>query len=300
MELRQLEIFTRVAALKSLTRAGEELFLTQPAVSRSIAALETELRTRLFDRLPRSVELTPAGQALLERSAQILLQTEKAIRAVSDVNSGDAGRLAIGASSTAATYVLPELLARYRATFPRVSISVQTGGSATVAEMVLRSEVDVGVIMGLSPREELIDIRLSTFETVVVMDITNSLASAANISVEEIAQEPLIVMQPGTNLRQYVDSLFRVCDLHPRISMEMDNVEAIKKMVEAGLGIALLPRLAVEREVKAGLLSATSVANNPVPNRRISVIHREDRFVFRALERFVELLKQELSSPNKS
>src|SRR5258708_4686898 len=118
MELRQLQVFERVAALKSITRAAEELFLTQPAVSRSVSSLECEMGTRLFDRLPRSVELTPAGQALREHSKRILLGADEAIRVVAEVNAGDAGRLAVGASSTAATYVLPGLLARYCAAHP--------------------------------------------------------------------------------------------------------------------------------------------------------------------------------------
>jgi DNA-binding transcriptional LysR family regulator len=294
MELRQLEIFERVAVLKSITRAAEDLFLTQPAVSRSISSLERELGTRLFDRLPRRVELTPSGQLLLDHSKQLLTGAEEALRAVAEVNSGETGRLAIGASSTAATYVLPDLLARFSAAYPRVSISVQTGGSALVAEMVIRSEVDVGVVMGLAPREELVEIRLREFETVFVMDKVHPLASAETLSLVEMAAVPLIVMQPGTNLRQFVDNLYRSFDLQPNISMELDNVEAIKKMVEAGLGIALLPRLAVEQEVDAGLLAAASIADNPVPNRRISVIRRKDRFVFAALGTFMDQLKMEL------
>src|SRR5258708_40333743 len=106
MELRQLQLFKRVAELKSITRAAEEFFLTQPAVSRSVSSLERELGTRLFDRLPRSVELTPTGQALLDHSKRLLLGAEEAVRAVAEVNAGEAGRLASGASGTAATYVL--------------------------------------------------------------------------------------------------------------------------------------------------------------------------------------------------
>src|SRR4051794_25233141 len=114
MELRQLRTFVRVAALGSFSRAAEELMLTQPAVTRQIAALERECRTRLLERLGRRVELTPAGEMLHRYAAQMLRLEDEAARAVSDVAAGVAGRLALGASSTTAAYVLPPLLRRYR------------------------------------------------------------------------------------------------------------------------------------------------------------------------------------------
>src|SRR5262245_17635114 len=135
MELRQLQVFARIAALGSITRAAEELYLTQPAVSRSLSALERELGTRLFDRLARRVVLTAAGHALLSYAEQMLQMAEGAARAVADVRSGDAGRLRLAASSTAATYVLPQVIGRFRDAHPNVELTVLTGGSADVAEM---------------------------------------------------------------------------------------------------------------------------------------------------------------------
>lgn len=295
MELRQIEVFERVAALRSITRAAEELYLTQPAVSRSISALERELGARLFDRLPRSVALTPAGSVLLDHSRKLIHSAEEAVRAVADVSAGEAGRLAIGASSTAATYVLPEILGRYRVAHPRVEISVQTGGSAHVVELVMKNDVDVGVVMGFAPREDIAEIRLVEFETVVVVAVGHPRSGLeSGTPVSEIAREPLIVMQPGANLRNYVNNLYRASGHEPRVSMEMDNVEAIKKMVEVGLGVALLPRLAVEREVDAGRLRAISINDSPIPKRAISLIHRRDRFVFAAMLSFIRQMRKEL------
>src|SRR5579872_5806481 len=116
MELHQLEAFEAVALNRSFTRAADELCLTQPAVTRQIAALERELKTRLFDRLGRSVQLTTSGEALHRYSAEVLRLTREAERAVADVATGAAGRLAVGANSTTATYLLPPLLRRFRET----------------------------------------------------------------------------------------------------------------------------------------------------------------------------------------
>src|ERR1044071_2199886 len=162
MELRQLEVFARVAQLKSITLAAEGLYLTQPAVSRSLASLERERGATLFDRLPRSMELTPAGHALLRHAQRLLLGSREAAQAVADVRSGVAGPLAVGASSSAATYVLPGLLRDYRERFPNVELSIQTGGSAHVAGLVASAAVDMGVVMGIKPQPELIELTLAS------------------------------------------------------------------------------------------------------------------------------------------
>ncbi|HLV81151.1 MAG TPA: LysR family transcriptional regulator, partial [Chthonomonadaceae bacterium] len=148
MELYQLEAFEAVILHGSFTRAAEALSLTQPAVTRQIAALEAELKTRLFDRLGRTVHLTAAGEMLHRYAEEIVRLAREALHAIADIEAGTAGRLAVGASSTLATYVLPPLLRRFRESHPRVEISVHTGVSAQVVEMVRANEVDIGLVTG--------------------------------------------------------------------------------------------------------------------------------------------------------
>src|SRR5580658_5361331 len=143
MQLHELEAFEAVAANRSFTRAAEALFLTQPAVTRQIASLERELKTRLFDRLGKVVALTTAGEALHRYASEILRLKHEAERAVSDVVTGSAGRIAVGANSTTATYLLPPILRQFRETQPGVELAVHTGVSAQVVEMVNANEVDV-------------------------------------------------------------------------------------------------------------------------------------------------------------
>jgi DNA-binding transcriptional LysR family regulator len=290
MELRQLEVFLRVAALTSVTRAAEQLCLTQPALSRSLAALERELGAPLFDRFARSMELTPAGRALLPQAERLVQGAREAARAVAEVRSGVGGTLALGASSSAATYVLPGLLREYRQRFPNVELSIQTGGSARIADLVVASAVDLGIVMGITPRAELIEVPLAFFETVLVAAPSHSLAGTEGVTVEQVADEPLITMQPGTNLRGYVEELFN--NRAPKVIMELDNVEAIKQMVEAGLGVSLLPRLAVKHEGEEGRLSLVRIKGLSIPERRMSVVHRRDRFMPAAGKELIRLLQE--------
>jgi DNA-binding transcriptional LysR family regulator len=303
MELHELEAFEAVAMQRSFTRAAEALYLTQPAVTRKIAALEAELRTRLFERLGRTVQLTSSGETLHRYAGEILRLAREAERAVSDVASGQAGRLAVGASSTTATYILPPLLRRFREAYPGVELSVHTGISAQVAEMVIANVVDVGVVTGFREQAGLVGIPLAEYKTGVVVYPGHPLASRAAtgeaqetaVTAAELAGSPLILMEEGTNLRTYVDRLLSAAGVEERVTMELDNVEAIKKMIEARLGISLLPLVSVETEVAAGRLVMLPLADVPNAHRRIAAIHRQDKYLSTALKAFLALLKGHLS-----
>ncbi len=293
MELRQLETFARVAALGSFTRAAEELALTQPAVTRQIAALERELHTRLLDRMGRRAQLTAAGEALYRYASEILRLTEEAQRAVADVAEGVAGRLAIGASSTAATYLLPPILSRFRDAYPGVELSVHTGYSAQIAELVAHNEVDAGVVMGSHATLGLVDVPLAESETVVVVYPDHPLAHkrSRGIRAADLDGSALILMEEGTMLRRYVDRLLSAAGVKEQVSMELDNVEAIKKMIEARLGISLLPRMALETEIESGRLVAMRLEDVPDARRPICLLHRRDKYLSSGLKAFIATLK---------
>jgi DNA-binding transcriptional LysR family regulator len=299
MQLHELDAFEAVAANRSFTRAAEALCLTQPAVTRQIASLERELKTRLFDRLGKAVTLTIAGEALHRYAVEILRLKHEAERAVGDVVTGSAGRIAVGANSTTATYLLPPILSQFRELHPGVELAVHTGPSAQVVEMVIANEVDVGIVAGYAAQDGLIGTPLTEYLTVVVVFPGHPLAlgdAAAPIHTADLAGNPLILMEEGTNLRRYVDRLLSAAGVEERVrvTMELDNVEAIKKMIEAGLGISLLPLISVQSEVASGSLVALQLADVPNAQRRISAIHRRDKYLTVAVKAFLVLMRDRL------
>jgi DNA-binding transcriptional LysR family regulator len=293
MELRLLESFARVAALGSLTRAAEELHLTQPALTRQIAALEKQLGVVLLARLPRGVALTPAGEALEQHALRLLRMADEAAADVREVAAGRSGRLVVGASSTAATYVLPPLLARFRRDHPGVELSVLTGGSSRVCEMVRGGEAHVGVVTAPADGRALRSIVLGELETVVVLHPKHPLAGAEwpEIAPEALAEAPLILMQSGTNLRARVDEILAAAGVSARVDMELDSVEAIKQMVAAGLGLSLIPAVAVRREVAAGELVARPLAGVDHSGRHLCCVVPTDREPRPPLSQFLEVLQ---------
>lgn len=297
MELHQLETFEAVVLHGSFTRAADALHLTQPAVTRQVAALETEMKTRLFDRLGRTVRLTVSGEALHRYAEPMLRLAREAREAVADIGSGKTGRIAVGASNTLATYVLPPLLRRFREAHGQVEMAITTGVSARIVEEVLSGEVDVGLVTGsgdeASLHEALTVVPLAEYATCVVVPPTHPLAGQGSIRAAELAGSPLILMETGTNLRTYVDRLLSAAGVEEQVAMELDNVEAIKRMIEADLGVSLLPQVAVATEVAAGRLAALSLADVPRAHRRIVLVYRRDKYLPAALRAFLTLLQTE-------
>lgn len=257
----------RLVDTKTFTRAAEELSLTQPAVTRQIGALERELKTRLLDRLGRRVSPTAAGEALYAYAVDIVRLAEEAKRAIGDVAAGVAGRLSVGASGTASTYILPAVIRQFTQRFPGVELSVQTGPSAHIAELVLANAVYIGVVMNFAARPGITTVTVAMYESVLVAEPSHPFAREAGaLPAHRLHEADFILMQKGTNLRAYVDELLASAGAPPHVVMELDNVEAIKKMVEAGLGVSMLPLLAVENDIAAGRLAAVPIAGVGRPN----------------------------------
>jgi DNA-binding transcriptional LysR family regulator len=297
MEFAQIEAFLAVARTQNFTRAAELLFLTQPAVTRQIASLEEELKTRLFDRLGRGTRLTAAGTVFLEYAERTIQLREESKIAIRELEAGTAGHLQIGASSTLATYVLPPLLKAFRETYPGIELSISTGVSARVREFVRTGSVDIGLVTTESPDAEERDPRLyreplQRFTTCVVVPPGHPLVDEPSaISVATITPWPLVLMETGTNLRTYSDHLLAEAGSTVQITMEFDNVEAIKRMIEAGLGISLLPEVSVQSEIKSGRLVALPLAGEQERGRQMALLYRKETYQTTALKNFIVLLK---------
>ncbi len=293
MELSDLEAFRLVVDQGGFSKAAEVLCLTQPAVTRKVKALEREFNTRLLDRMGKRVALTTTGMGLFIYANKFQMLQDEMLATLEDLKGGLTGRLRVGASSTAATYFLPNYLSHYKAQFPRMELQVQTGVSAQVVERVLKNEVDVGIVMDFAGHPLLKERVWRTYQMLLVVFPTHPLVQTkeqGNISVKSLEGQSLVVMEQGTNLRGIVDRLLEETGISVEISLELDSVEAIKKMVEAKLGIALLPEVAIEEEVQGGRLVALELEDAPAMQRGVSLIYRKDKYISGALSYFMSVL----------
>lgn len=291
MDLGQLEAFVQVAAHKSFSRAAQALYLTQPSVTARIQALERELSEPLFERNGRGVRLTDVGGSFLPYAERVLQALQEGRDALEGMRNLEIGTLRLGSSFTVSAYILPRLLKEFRARHPRIDVSVRTGRSFHVLQMVLADEVQAAIVRSIS-HPDIQTVELYEDEVVVVSDPQHPFASLREATLDEVGRQPLILFDRGSSYRHLIQGLFEDAGVVPHEAMEMDSMEATKKMVEEGLGIALLPRAAVERELELGFLAEVKLKEPPMPRRRIALIYRRNRRQGRAVAAFIDLLRE--------
>jgi DNA-binding transcriptional LysR family regulator len=233
------------------------------------------LGSPLFVRGRHGSRLTEAGRAFLPHAERALTAVDRGREAVAEVVSGSGGRLTIGAAPAVSTYVLPTMLHRFQADHPGVHLSVRSGHSEDVLEMVLREEVDVGLMRPIQ-HAEVVSSLLYEDELVLVVHHGHPFASSGEIRMERMATEHLILFDRTSSYHELTSSVFRQAGIAPRGYLEVDNIDAAKRMVEQRLGIALLPRTSVLAEIGAGRLFPVKITDMAPLKRQIVVARRRD------------------------
>jgi len=272
LELAQLEAFLQVAHHRSFSRAAEALFLTQPSVTARIQSLERELGERLFERTGRSVTLTDAGHAFMPHAQRALTAVQEGTDAIEAVRHGDVGSIRLGASSSIATYVLPDILRRFREVRPRVHVHLNTGSSEDVVERLLAGELHAAIIR-LTQHPEIESVHLYNDDLALVVAPSHPFAAKGHVTVAEAGREPFLFFERSSSYHSLIYSMFLRVGVVPESAMELDSMETTKHMVEAGLGIAILPVSSVEREVGTGTLKQVEIRDMEQPAQREVGVH---------------------------
>ena len=289
MDLGQIEAFVQVAQHRSFSKAADSLFLTQPSVTARIQSLERDLGEALFERNGRGVRLTEMGTAFLPYARRTLKALQEGRDAIEGMRNLDIGALKLGAALTVSTYVLPKILRNYCSTYPGVEVSVHTGRSEQVLQMVLNDDVHCALERTVQ-HAEIHTVPLYEDDLVLVAAPGHRLAKASEATIEDIGREPLILYDKGSSYNQLIQGVFRQHGIVPRTLMELDTIEATKKMVEEGLGVAMVPKVSTEREFEQGTLLPIAISGATMPRRQISLIFRRNRKHTRAALAFFSQL----------
>jgi DNA-binding transcriptional LysR family regulator len=273
--LDQLEAFVEVARNGAIGRAAAALYITQPALSARIQKLEQDLGAQLFVRGRHGATLTEAGRAFLPFARRALDAVDDGRHRIADVVRGSVGQLSLGASPVVSNYALPAILERFHAEHPGVALSVRTGHSEEILDMVLREQVQVGLVRELQ-HPGIVATTLYEDELVLVVPARHPFAERGEVEVAELGGEEMIFFDRTSSYHELTSALFRNAGVVPRGQMELDSVDAAKRMVQQGLGVSLLPRTAVAAELRDGTLATVLIGNAPPARRRIVAIHRRD------------------------
>lgn len=291
MELRQLESFLALADLLHFRRAAARLHVSQPALSRQIQQLERELGTRLFRRPPGPIALTDAGRELRARARRALDELDAARTHIAQASAGPHGHLALACFDSASTYLVPELLTRLVAQYPRVQLSVATLGTRDALRELRESGVDAAIVTLPVAAADLDVLPLYREQLVAALPRTHPLAEQAQVRIETLAPERLVTFLAGqNNTRQLIDDAFRAAGCAPSGVIELESVQAIKDAVRAGLGVAILGELTLSGRARdTGLLARPL---SPPRYREIGLATRSSRHTSAVLAALVGLLRE--------
>ncbi|TMD44144.1 MAG: LysR family transcriptional regulator [Chloroflexi bacterium] len=276
LNLHQLATFQVVAKHCSYVRAAEELHFSQPAVSAQIRQLEETLGVKLFEQIGRRTHLTQAGDELYHYSQKIFAVIDEALETMEELRGPDHGRLRVGADTTVGTYVIPGLLGKFHQSYPEVEISLDVVNRAALVERIMSNEIDIAIV-GRVPDD--IPVVIEPFapnELVLVASPYHRLAGRANVPLSELAKEHFLMREVGSGTRAALELILQEAEVPLHVSMHMGNNSAIKQGVAAGLGIALISRVALDMELETNRLVILDVEGFPIM-RQWRIVHLKDK-----------------------
>jgi DNA-binding transcriptional LysR family regulator len=290
MELYPLKVFLTVATERSFSRAGEKLLRTQPAISIAIQRLESDLKEKLIDRSGRELLLTDAGRVVLEfakRFQNLESELENSLRELKD---NYAGRLAIGANETAALYLISHI-EQYRRLFPKVKVQVRRSESSKIPSQLLDGELELGVVSYDPADDHLLTQVLYTDRLALVVSPRHRFAGRTDISIAELDMETFIAHNVISPYREAVLREFQRQRVPLNMDVEMPTVETIRRLVQDNEGVAFLPRMCVEQEIKSDLLREIRVKELNI-ERKIRLVYPARRALSHAAKAFLDVVRR--------
>src|SRR6266700_3792152 len=287
MEMHPLRVFLTVATEKSFSRAAEKLLRTQPAISLSIQRLETELGERLIDRSAKDLLLTDAGKIVLEYARRFENLQGELENGLAEMRDRSAGRLTIGANESSTLYLLDHI-ERYRRQYPRIKVQIRRSLSSKIPAELMDGDLELGILTYDPEDERLISKVIYNDHLAFVVSPEHKLAARREVSIVELGTENFIAHNMVSPYRAVVLSEFQRHKVPLRMDLEMPTIEAIRKMVQRDEGVAFLPRMCVEEEIRQGILREVKVKEMDV-ERKIRLVYPARRVLSHAAQAFLEV-----------
>ena len=286
---RRLQVFYTVAKLLSFTKAAETLHMTQPAVTFQVRQLEEYFNTRLFDRTHNRVALTEAGRKCYEYAEDIFERYAEMENSIKEITGDASGALTLGASTTIAEYMLPNLLRGFTREYPNIQLRLKVSNTEGIVSMVENSMIDLGIVEGPVTNKNLMVEVCRIDHLVVIVPTEHELAGKEVIPMEELMRYPFIFREEGSGTRDVILKHVSQMGLDKNnlnICMELGSPESIKGAVEVGMGVSIVSSVTIEKELKLATLSKVDL--NPPLERAFSFVRQRQRFQLRAMEELLE------------
>lgn len=297
MNYNHLMIFLAVAEEGSVSRGADRLCISQPAVSKQLGLLEASLRAKLFDRLPKGVRLTDAGELLLGYARRLSALESEAEQAMGELQGLARGTLTVGASLTVGAYLMPELLADYSRRHPHIALTLEIANTEVIQRMLRDGRLDLALTEGFADDPDLEAVVFARDELVAIAPPGHPLLAEAPITAARLLQEPLILREPGSGTRAVLERALAERGLTVTPLMSLGSTEAIKRAVAAGAGLAVVSRLALTLELETGRLALLPLSDLTL-RRPLHRLTWRGAYESRAGKAFREMLAGQGASPS--
>ena len=290
MDINQLEVLIAVAQEKSFSRAAERLHRTQPAISQAIRRLETEIGEPLFNRSSKDGTMTDAGRVLFGHAQQMLNLRLSAHAAIKELKGLHRGKLSLSANEYTVMYLLP-LLPVFRARHPHIKIEVKRSLASRISSEILARETEIGIVSFKPSDPAIAALPVLTDELALIVPPHHPLAARKIVSVRELGAESFIAHNVPSPYRERVVRTFEKYRTPLNISLEMPTLEAIKRFVEGGMGVALVPRLTAQAEIARGQIAALTVREMKL-ERKLYLVYRKSATLSHAARAFLRVARE--------
>ncbi|MFV1982347.1 MAG: LysR family transcriptional regulator [Thiohalomonadales bacterium] len=290
MDIASLQAFVAVAKYGSFSIASESLFLTQPAISKRISSLETELNTQLFDRINRKISLTEAGIALLPRAHQLILDIEDCKRAVSNLSTQVTGTLSIGTSHHIGLHRLPPVLTQFTTKYPDVDLDLQFMDSEAACREIVQGNLEMALVtLPLIPMKDIHTKLIWSDPLSVIVNKFHPLVNLNTVSLSQLAEHKAILPAVGTFTREIIEQSLKKQNIKLKLSLTTNYLETINMLVSVGLGWSILPDKMLSKDIKPINVKGLDIS------RQLGIVWHSKRTLSNAATSMHQILQNELN-----
>lgn len=293
MNDRQLKIYFEVATRLNMTEAAKNLSMTQPAISQTIKEIEAEYQEQFFDRIGKKLYLTNAGEVLLSYTRRLLNINEECLASIKELKNFKKGQLKIGASTTIGIYILTDIIGEYKRQNKEIDISIIIENTKNISNLILENKIDFAFIEGPISSNEIIKKDFWDDELTLICSINHPFAKIKTVKISDLEKEKIIMREQGSGTREVFEGLLSLNNIKPNNYLELGSSEAIKKAVEAGLGISCISKRAIEKELNHKTLIPLKLQDTVIV-RKLKLIYHKDKDLSNLSKDFIKFCKNKL------